>query len=403
MNICSGADRLEVADIFRLYGPTYRKARKLPRRHRKAMRALECCRTSALGGHLDQCDTCGHQRPSYNSCRNRHCPKCQALPKERWLLARQRDLLPVGYFHMVFTIPGLLNPLTLVNQRVVYEILFRAAAQALLQLAKDAKYLGAEIGMIAILHTWGQNLMEHPHLHCVVPGGGLSKDGKQWICSRKNFMVPIKVLSRLFRGKFLFHLKRAYRAGDLKCVGKVAFLGAAREFQKLIDQLYRQDWVVYAKAPFGGPQHVLAYLGRYTHRVAISNNRLVKLENDRVTFRWRNYGDGGTNKLMTLTAFEFIRRFLLHILPDHFCKIRYYGILSSRHRKTKLKRCKELLGVTNTQEQPAPETPSWQDLLFELTGTDPRICPRCQKGRMVTREILQPALGELVPLKGSPP
>jgi len=390
MSSPSQSSGTEVADIFRRFGPRYRQHHKLPCRHLKAMSAIEQCRTAALGGHIDECDQCGHRRISYNSCRDRHCPKCQNLAKERWLKDRQKDLLPVPYFHIVFTIPDLLNALTLVNQKVVYDILFRAASRALLQLGKDPRYLGADIGLIASLHTWGQNLMDHPHLHCVVPGGGLSKDGKKWVSSREDFFVPVKVLSRLFRGKFLHYLKKAYDEGKLKCVGKVGFLADEGEFKRLLDTLYGKEWNVYAKEPFGGPKDVLDYVGRYTHRVAISNNRIVRVENGQVTFRWRDYRDGDTVKLMTLDVFEFIRRFLLHILPTGFFKIRYYGILSSRNRQTKLKRCKEIFGIIDDQKGQATHSATWEELLFELTGTDLRICPCCKKGRMIRKEVLRP-------------
>jgi len=382
--------QVEVADLFRQFGPAYRQSHHLPLGHLRTMNAIECCRTAALGGHVEQCDVCGHIRISYNSCRNRHCPKCQSLPREKWLAARKRDLLPVEYFHLVFTIPDLLNPLALRNQRVVYDLLFKAASEALLTLSKDPKHLGAEIGFLSILHTWGQNLMDHPHLHCLVPGGGLSLDGQRWISSRGGFFIPVKVLSRLFRGKFLFYLKQSYRAGKLKFVGRVCWLGDKREFQKMLDQLYRKQWVLYCKPPFRSPEQVLEYLGRYTHRVAIANHRLVKVEDGKVTFRWRDYGDGNKNKQMTLEAFEFIRRFLLHILPDNFVKIRHYGLLSNRNRKTKLRRCQKILGSTSNGKQQSTESESWEELLFELTGIDPRICPCCKKGRMVTREILSP-------------
>ena len=304
--------------------------------------------------------------------------------------ARQKDLLPVPYFHIVFTIPALLNALILVNQKVIYDILFKAASRALLQLGQDTRHLGADIGLIAILHTWAQNLLDHLHLHCVVPGGGLSKDGKEWVSSREDFFIPVKVLSRLFRGKFLYYLKKAYDDGTLKCVGKVEFLADGGEFKRLLDTLYGKEWVVYAKEPFGGPKQVLDYLGRYTHRVAISNNRIVRVEDGQVTFWWRDYRDGDRVKQMTLDASEFIRRFLLHILPSGFFKIRYYGTLSSRNHQTKLKRCKEIFGIIEDQKGQATQSVTWEELLFELTGIDPRICPRCKKGRMIRKEVLRP-------------
>lgn len=381
---------IEVADIFLEFGQAYRQSHKLPQRMLKVMSAIERCRTSELGGHVDECDTCGHLKISYNSCRNRHCPKCQSLAKERWVDSRKRDLLPVGYFHIVFTIPEGLNFLALKNQKEIYSILFKAASEALLQLGKDPKRLGAEIGCISILHTWGQNLMDHPHLHCIVPGGGLSFDGSRWISTRDKFFVPVKILSRLFRGKFLAYLKEAYHDHDLKFTGDNQSLAGQQQFQKLLDGLYEKEWVVYCKPPFGSPEQVVEYLGRYTHKVAISNNRIIKIENGKVTFRWRDYRGGNQNKLMTVEAFEFIRRFLLHILPDNFVKIRYYGFLSNRNRNTKLKKCQEVLGVVLNEKQSLTPSISWEELILKLTGTDLRKCPCCEKGRMIIRQILYP-------------
>ncbi len=393
MNDSNQSAGIEVGDIFREYGPVYRAAHNLPLYQLKAMSAIENCRTSALGGHVDECDVCGYQRISYNSCRDRHCPKCQGMAREEWLLARKADLLPVTYFHVVCTIPDLLNKIALVNQRVIYNILFKAGSETLLVLGKDPIHLGAEIGFIAALHTWGQNMMDHPHLHCIVPGGGLSEDGIEWMLPKKmtkqrDFFIHVNVISDLFKGKFLYYLKQAYQAGDLKFAGKIKSLGTKRAFQQLIDNLYGMKWVTYCKQPFGGPEQVLEYLGRYTHRVAISNSRIVKLEDGKVTFRWRDYRDGNKTKLMTLDAFEFIRRFLLHILPKGFFKIRYYGILASRNHQTKLQRCKQILDVDSSQDQDTNHSQSWEDLLFELTGIDPRICPKCKKGRMIRKEIL---------------
>ena len=346
----------EVADIFRRYGAEYRQFHRLPLKKLKAMNAIESCRTAELGGHVDECDSCGHLKISYNSCRNRHCPKCQGLPMAKWLLKRNQELLPVEYFHVVFTIPSELNALTLRNQVVLYNILFKAASETLLELGKDQKYLGGQLGFISILHTWGQNLLDHPHLHCVVPGGGLSVDGKRWISTQKGFFIPVKVLSRLFRGKFLAYLKKAYHDDKLSFPGEIHLLQFPQAFQKFLDNLYTQEWVVYCKPPFGSPKQVLNYLGRYTHRVAISNHRIVSMENGMVTFRWRDYRDGNKNKLMTVEASEFIRRFLLHILSNNFVKIRYYGFLSNSNRKTKLKRCQELLNVNEETSLPAVDS-----------------------------------------------
>ena len=383
---------LEVADIFRSHGPGYREAHghEMPLRHLRAMRAIEACRTAELGGHVEECDHCGTLRISYNSCRNRHCPKCQCLDKERWLEARKKDLLPTQYFHLVFTLPQGLRPLVLRNQDTLYGILFKAASETLKELAKDPEYLGAEVGFIAILHTWSQTLMDHPHLHCIVAGGGLSPEGKKWISCKEDFFIPVKVLSRLFRGKFLAYLKEAREKGRLVFPGGIAHLKEDRAFKAMLDDLYDQEWVVYCKPPFSSAETVMDYLGRYTHRVAISNNRLVTMEGDQVTFRYRDRKDNDRMKSMTLDAPEFIRRFLLHILPDGFMKIRYYGILSNRNRKTKLALCKKLLGVDCSREHEKAKE-SWQELLARITGIDPRICPCCGKGKMVLKQVLRPS------------
>jgi hypothetical protein len=398
---------LEVADIFRVFGSAYRETHELPLRHLRAMRAIEICRTAELGGHLDQCDHCGTVRISYNSCRNRHCPKCQCLEKERWLEARQKDLLPTPYFHVVFTLPEGLRPLALRNQKVVYSLLFKAVSETLTELARDSKHLGAEIGFMAILHTWSQTLIDHPHLHCLATGGGLSLDGNRWLRSRKEFFIPVKVLSSLFRGKFLDGLKKMYEAKELKFPGQIEELKDPRTFKRLLTNLYHQAWVVYCKPPLKHPKKVVDYLGRYTHRVALSNDRLVKMEDNRVTFRWRDSADNNKIKWLTLEAFEFIRRFLLHVLPSQFVKIRYYGILSHRSRKGKLLRCKKLLGVLISEDSKQVLKETWQDLLARITGIDPRVCPYCGKGKMIQRETLSScSIGlahDLLPHPGCPP
>ena len=289
--------RLELRDIFEQFGQSYRDNHPLPINQLKTMEAIESCRTSVLGGHIDVCDSCGHERISYNSCRNRHCPKCQNLAKERWLMERE---LNIGYFHVVFTVPDSLNPIALQTQKVFYSLLFKAASETLVELSRDPKYLGAEIGIISVLHTWGQNLMDHPHVHSIVPGGGLSFDGTHWVPSRKKFFIPVKVLSRKFRGKFLAFLKEAYQEGDLEFFGKLEPLNGKFKFQFLIDDLYQKEWVVYCKKPFKSPWYVLRCLGRYTHRVAISNQRFVSLQDGKVTFSWRDYKDDNRTKLMTL-------------------------------------------------------------------------------------------------------
>ncbi len=382
------APKLEVADIVREYGVGYLKMHRLPRRHLRVLREIALCRTATLGGHVDRCNECGYERISYNSCRNRHCPKCGSLAKERWLKARTEELLPIQYFHIVFTLPDALNALTLINQREIYTILFQAAGETLLTLGRDRKHLGAEVGVIEVLHTWGQNLMDHPHVHCIVSGGGLSEDGTRWFRSRENFFIPVRVLSRVFRGKFLEQLKKAYHGGRLKCIGSVKELEYRENFQSLLDNLYNKEWIVYAKRPFGGPEQVLNYLGRYTHKVAISNHRLVGMADGKVNFRWRDYRDHNREKIMTLEASEFLRRFLLHVLPDGMCKIRYYGFLSNRKRKERLDRCRRLLSVP---EKPAEtETLTWQEMLLELKGIDVLLCPNCHKGRMIGERMLLP-------------
>jgi hypothetical protein len=383
---------IEVQDIFKQHGENYMRTHKLPPHILKTIINIEDCRTAALGGHVDECEDCGESRISYNSCRNRHCPKCQTLAKERWLDARKNDLLPVPYFHIVFTIPKELNYLTLLNQKAMYSILFKASSETLLELAKDKKYLGSEIGFTMILHTWGQNLMNHPHIHCIVPSGGLSLNNNGWINSKKDFLMPVKVVSRKFRGKFLSYLKEEYKNNtDLVFTGETEELKRKDVFQCYIDKLYKTEWVVYCKPPFGSAEHVLEYLGRYTHRVAISNNRIIALENDYVVFKWRDYSDNNNEKFMTLCADEFIRRFLMHILPPKFVKIRHYGILSNRNRITKLKKCKLLLKVSNVNEQSTISKLSIAELILKLTGKDIFACPIC-KGKMLRKERLESKL-----------
>jgi hypothetical protein len=392
---------VEVADIFRAFGPSYRRdhGHNMPRRHLRAMHAIEACRTAELGGHVDRCDTCGGLKISYNSCRNRHCPKCQWLEKERWLDDRRGDLVPTHYFHVVFTLPQKMRPWALKNQQLVYALLFRAASQTLATLARDPRYLGAQIGCLAVLHTWTQTLIDHPHLHCIVTAGGLAEDGNQWITWRKGLFIPVKVLSLLFRGIFLEELKRQHAGGRLKAPRATDESQPHAAFDGLIAALYRQPWVVYCKPVLAAPEHVIAYLGRYTHRVALSNDRLVRLENGQVTFRWRDSARHNKTKLMTVEATEIIRRFLLHVLPSGFVKIRYYGILSHRNRATKLLTSRLLLGA------PVPEVPdkvTWQDLFQRLTGIDPRACPFCNRGRMVQTAALLPLVRRSQPL-GMPP
>lgn len=370
---------IEIQDIFLLYGDSYRQKHKLPTNIHKAMSSIEKCRTSSLGAHADVCDECGYTKISYNSCRNRHCPKCQTMSKERWIDARKYDLLNVKYFHIVFTIPDTLNSVVFQNQKIVYDILFKSIAETLLELSEDKKYLGAKLGFTSILHTWGQNLMHHPHIHCIVPGGGLSNIGK-WIDSKKKFFIPVKVLSRKFRGKFLYYLKQAYTNSNLIFFGNQQYLVDKNTFNTFLSTLYSREWIIYCKPLFKNTAYVVEYLGRYTHRVAISNNRILKLENGIVTFKWRDYKDNNQQKLMTLPVEEFIRRFLIHILPDRFMKIRHYGILGNRNKTTKLKLCKQL---TNTPMRQKPkEKLTALQLLEKLTGKDFSICPCCGIGHL---------------------
>jgi Putative transposase/Transposase zinc-binding domain len=383
--------RLEVADVIRQHGDSFLECHGdgLSHEQRRVLHDLAACRTAELGGHIEECDRCGHRQVAYNSCRNRHCPKCQAGAAAEWMEAREAELLPVEYFHLVFTLPETLGPIALQNPRVVYGLLFRAAAETLQQIAADPEHLGAEIGFLAILHTWGQNLHHHPHLHCVVPGGGLSPDASRWVACRPGFFLPVRILSRVFRGKFLSLLRAAFDKGRLTCHGKLSFLADPGEFQRRLADSARTEWVVYAKPPFGGPQQVLKYLARYTHRVAINNSRLVTLESDQVEFLWKDYAHGGKQKTMKLKAVEFIRRFLLHVLPTGFVRIRHYGFLANRVCREKLALCRELLGVGKTPEPVAAEPISEPKETIEGRPAA-HTCPVCGEGRMVIIEILSP-------------
>ena len=352
--------KLEVADVFRRYGESYRQqhAGALPVAHRRVMNAIQLCRTAALGGHLEQCDQCGHQRPCYNPCSNRHCPKCQSLARAQWIEKRKSELLETDYFHVVFTVPEEIAAIALQNRKTVYGILFQATSETLQIIAADPQHLGAQIGFFAVLHTWGQNLLHHPHLHCVVPGGGLSHDGSRWISCRPGFFLPVRVLSRLFRRLFLQYLHRAYESGKLQFSGSLEKLSSPDEWDLYLDPVRKAEWVVYAKPPFAGPEQVVDYVGRYTHRVAISNNRITDIEDHRVSFDWKDYRDNNLQKTMTLAAAEFIRRFLLHVLPDGFQRIRYYGFLGNRYRKQKLAQCRQLLGMLASDDSAIPEQSS---------------------------------------------
>lgn len=336
-----------VADVFRRYGDTYRDhaGPSLPVAHRRVMTAITQCRTAALGGHVEQCDRCPHTRVWYNSCRNRHCPACQSLARAAWIDARTADLLDTEYFHVVFTVPPPIADIARQNPSVVYGILFRATAETLRTIAADPKHLGAAVGFFAVLHTWGQTLVHHPHLHCVVPGGGLSPDGTRWVACRPGFFLPVRVLSRLFRRLFLTALHDAFDAGQLRFTGALHALADPQSFADHLQPTRQTEWVVYAKRPFAGPAQVLDYVGRYTHRVAIANQRLIDLEDDHVRFRYTDYRARHAQKTMTLNATEFIRRFLLHVLPPGFHRIRYYGLLGHRHRRAHLAECRRLLGT----------------------------------------------------------
>lgn len=387
--------KLEVADILRRYGEAYRTEHEgsLSSTQQRVMRAVTACRTAALGGHVEACDQCGHQRIAYNSCRNRHCPKCQSLVRAQWIEDRQSELLACPYFHVVFTLPEEIAAISNQNKAVVYNLLFAATADTLRTIAADPKHLGAEIGFFAVLHTWGQNLMHHPHLHCVVPGGGLSADGERWVACRPGFFLSVRVLSRFFRRRFLQLLGLAFDRGELEFFSALQPLSERKAFQRYLDPLREKEWVVYAKAPFAGPEQVLDYVGRYTHRVAISNNRLLNIEAGHVTFRWRDYRDGDAHKTMSLAAGEFIRRFLLHVLPPGLQRIRYYGLLGNRHRQEKLEQCRRLLNMTlATPKEIHTEAPAdYRDRYQALTGVSLHECPVCHRGRMILIEELVPS------------
>ena len=389
-----GRPRFEVADVVRAHGDDYRRKHHPSAAQERVLRHIAECRTAVLGGHLEQCDSCGHQRISYNSCRDRHCPKCQNAARAEWITERLERLLPVPYFHVVFTIPDDLNPLALRNRKLVFDILFAAASQTLLTIARDQKHLGAQIGFTAVLHTWGQNLLLPPHLHCVVTGGGLCADGTNWICAREKYLLPVKVLAKLLRGKFLAALDRAYRDGKLDLAGTAAELSDPETWRRFKDGLYKKDWIVYAKAPFGGPEHVFRYLGRYTHRIAISNHRIVDFADGKVTFAWKDYADECKKKLITLDGVEFLRRFLLHVLPGGFVRIRHYGLCASRNVNGKLETARRLLEPSTEPSAPSKsqsestDPPPWWERFLEQTGIDVMACPACTTGRMARQRSL---------------
>lgn len=378
--------RLEVADVFRKHGSEFLNGRngRLTSGQRSALRDLATCRTKALGGHVEACNQCGHRRISYNSCRNRHCPKCQGSACAKWLGERAEELLPIPYFHLVFTLPDTVAALALGNPRVLYGLLFEAAAKTLLSIAADPRHLGAQIGCLGVLHTWGQNLMHHPHVHFIVTGGGLSPDGKRWIASRRKFFLPVRVLSRVFRGKFIALLRSARSKGKLSYGGSLRSLTSNASFESWLNEAVRQEWVVYAKPPFGGPAQVLKYLARYTHRVAISNDRLVELKDGRVSFRWKDYAHQNKVGVLTISAIEFIRRFLQHILPKGFVKIRHYGFLANKNRQAKLDQVRQLLSPLPH----SPPTPSAAITPFAPVSASSEECPICHQGKMSLVETI---------------
>jgi hypothetical protein len=366
---------LELADVITRHG--HKLGDDLPTEHRRILAALSSCRTAALGGHVETCDHCQHRRIAYNSCRNRHCPKCQASACAKWMEARAQELLPVEYFHVVFTLPEAFNRVALANKRIVYDALFNAVAQTLVEVAANPRHLGAKIGFIAILHTWGQNLSLHPHVHCVIPGGGLSADGSRWVSCKPGFLLPVRILSKVFRGKFIDLLKRAHFKRTLRGVADDV------ELHALINPSVATDWVVYAKPPFGGPQQVLKYLSRYTHRIAFSNRRLVSMDDRNVTFLWKDYAHGNQPKLMMMEGREFLRRFLMHAAPPGFMRIRHFGLLANRFRKANLARCRELLATAAPTQHVDPPDP-----IHAADG--PERCPLCGKGRMIRTELIHP-------------
>jgi hypothetical protein len=380
--------KLELAQVFARHGAAFRARHRLSAVQHRAMRAIVACRTEALGGHVERCDACGRLRYSYHSCRNRHCPKCQTLAKERWLAARRAELLPAPYFHVVFTLPHELNPLAQGNPRVIYRLLFEAAAHTLLEFGENRRWLGGEIGLTLVLHTWGQNLDQHLHVHCLVSGGALAPDG-HWIHPRRGFLFPVKALSKVYRGKFLAALQSAFDGGALSLAGSTAALTDARSRVALFAALRAQPWVVYAKRPFAGAEQVLQYLGRYTHRIALTNNRLVSLDHETVRFRCKDYAHGNRRKVMPLDAPEFIRRFLLHVLPKGFMRIRHYGLLGNRTKRHQLAQARAALNAPPPQCVPtAPE--SIETFWLRVAHLDIHQCPHCRSGRLHRIATLTP-------------
>jgi predicted Zn-ribbon and HTH transcriptional regulator len=375
----------QLADIFMEFGPCYRRTHNIPLIHHRVMRAVTNCRTSRLGGHMKKCDHCGYSHPTYNSCGNRHCPKCQSLAKFRWVEKRKEELLPAAYFHNVFTLPHDLNGLARTNKKIIYDILFKSVSHTLLEFGKNE--IGGKIGFIATLHTWDQKLAQHIHLHCVIPGGALSSDKRRWISTESdNFLFSVKALSKVFRGKFICYLKDSYVKGDLIFSGKSLEYESNEGFKVLIDRLYKKEWIVYCKKPFAGPEKVLDYLGRYTFRTAISNERIKGIAAGRVTFTYRDRRDGNRKKEAVLSADEFIRRFLLHVLPNSYMRIRHYGFLANRNRKENIMLVKKLLGVSIDIGERSKQ--SMEEVMLELTGKDISRCPQCKVGTMVFHQLI---------------
>lgn len=388
----TGKGKYEVADIFRLYGEDYRRNNALPHNQIKVMHHIESCRTAQLGGHVEQCDQCGFERIAYNSCRDRHCPKCQTMAKEQWLNDRKSELLPCGYFHLVFTLPHEFNPIILCNKNITLNILFSAVSQTLQAFAKDPQWkLEAQLGFISVLHTWTQTLMDHFHLHCLVPGGALSFSKKRWVAANDSFLFRIESLAKEFKKRYLNLLETAHRNGKLIFPGKTAAFESQEEFAQLVGALFKVKWIAYAKRPFAGPKQVLEYLGRYTHRVAISNNRIKSIDNGTVTFEYRDRSKNNEVREMNLCADEFIRRFLLHVLPPRFMKIRYFGFLSHKSKKQMIPLIRELIDPSAKLPEKTKET--IVEIMFRLTGEDITCCPECKKGKMhMVRKILKQTL-----------
>ena len=396
---------LEVADVLRSYGAEYlaSNGRSVSGGQLRILKDLPRCRTAALGGHTMACDRCGHQEVAYNSCRNRHCPKCQARARAEWLEARAADLLDVEYFHVVLTLPTEIAPLAIQNRRLLYGMLFRSAAETLLTIARDPKHLGAHIGFLAVLHTWSQALHHHPHLHCVVPGGGVSLDGDRWVSCRSGFFLPVRVLSRLFRGKFLAALNLAYRQQELSLAGELEPMRELEAWKRFIEALRRTEWVVYSKPPFGGPEQVLKYLARYTHRVAISNQRLVDLRDDQVTFRVKDRARGNRKRTITVSAAEFVRRFLLHTLPKGFVRIRHYGFLANCVRQQRLTLARKLLDELDVHDHRTGMPSERRSNVASSADRSNLRCPACKKGRMIIVETLDPPRMAPIAHNRSPP